>query len=179
MRVQPIKKREIQTKIEMYLKAKSDRNYVIWLVGTGTGLRIGDIIDLKVSDVQGNILTVKEKKTGKTKEVKLTTKLKKALTKYIDKFALKSTDYLFASRQNNKISVRQVQRIIKSLSNKLSIDVNVNTHSMRKTYAYNIYVASNQNITLVMEALNHSNMSVTRRYLGLDTDDIFNILEAM
>lgn len=66
-----------------YLRAWSERNYMIFLVGINTGYRISDILKLRVKDVQGWHIRVKEQKTGKTKSIKMTRKLKNELREYI------------------------------------------------------------------------------------------------
>ncbi len=181
MRVEPIKSKKTLTKLEMLLKAKSDRDYVIWVLGTNTGLRVGDIVGLKVKDVEGDVVTLKEQKTGKHKVVRLTNKLKATLKNYIAKYGLKSNQNLFSSRQNSSVSIRQVQRVIKAMAKKLNVAENINSHSMRKTYAYNLYTNAGKKykgmeLMLTMKALNHSNEGMTLKYLGLDQDMIFDVM---
>ncbi|MFI3211421.1 MAG: tyrosine-type recombinase/integrase [Peptostreptococcaceae bacterium] len=174
MKVYPIKNNNTKKKLELYLQGTSNRNYVIYSIGTQTGLRIGDIINLKIDDIKGNFLNVVEQKTKKTKNIKLTSKLKSILNNYIK--GLKGS-YLFPSRQNTKMSVRRVQQIFKELATKLNLEQNFNTHSLRKTYAYDIYTKSNNNLELTMLALNHSSQAMTIKYLGIDMDLIFNLME--
>lgn len=177
MKVFPIFKKEIQSKIEMLLYTTSRRNYVLWLAGTHTGLRISDILNLRVSDVSGNILNITEKKTGKLKSIKISNKLKLALNDYIKECKLATSDILFTSRQSKGLPMtrQRVHQIIKNTANIIGEDRNISTHSMRKTFAYNLYKLSNNNIGLIMEALNHSKEVITLRYLCL-VDDLLNDL---
>lgn len=180
-KVYPIFKKDVQSKFEMILEKGSKRNYLLWLVGTHTGLRISDILSLKVSDLKGNILTVKEQKTGKLKQIKLSSKLKSVFKDYLNTSTdLQDDDFLFTSRQSkNKPMTRQrVHQIIKYISKHIGVDDNISTHSMRKTFAYNLYTLSNNNIALVMEALNHSKEIITLRYLCIK-DNILNDLVDM
>lgn len=175
MKVYPIKDFKIQNKIELLLKATNLRNYTLYMVGVETGCRIGDIINLKVSDVKGSYISIKEQKTGKRKNIKVTSELRKVLKKFTS--GMSDNAFLFSSRQNSKMSIRRVQQIFKDLASKLNIEQNFNSHSMRKTFAYNLYIDSNKNLELVMSALNHSSQSITIKYLGIDEDMIFNIME--
>ncbi|MGL5717293.1 MAG: tyrosine-type recombinase/integrase [Paraclostridium sp.] len=191
MKVYPIRQKQDQQKFELFLKSTNSRNYVLWTIGSNTGLRIADLLKLTVSDVQGSFLEVVEQKTGKKKRIKLNSKVKAALTTYLkelkkdSKLADFGKQVLFPSRQgrpNTAISTRTAQRIIKSVAEKLGIEDNISTHSMRKTYAWNIYKASGNNIALVMEALNHSKESITLRYLCLlETmiDDVTELIAAV
>lgn len=167
MKVYPVFDRTQQMKIELYLQSNNQRNYLLWILGTHTGLRISDILKIKVSDVQGDRLHILEQKTKKYKTIKLSAKLKQILSKYIDDHQLQTDNCLFFSRQSkgNPMSIRRVQQIVKQIGKCIGIEENINTHSMRKTFAYNLYQLSGNNIALVMEALNHSREYITLRYL--------------
>ena len=82
MKVYPIFEKENRSKIEMLLKATNKRNYVLWLVGTQTGYRVSDIVGLKVKDVKGSAITLKEQKTKKVRTVKINKKLRAAFKEY-------------------------------------------------------------------------------------------------
>jgi integrase len=49
--VQPIRDPEKIEAIKQFLKERNERNYILFLIGVNTGLRISDILKLKVSDV--------------------------------------------------------------------------------------------------------------------------------
>ncbi len=165
MKVYPIYNTDKQEAILNYLKSKNKRNYIIYMVGTHTGLRVSDIVKMTVNDFKGNKLQVIEKKTNKSKIIAISNKLRASINEYIKINKLVDSDYLFKTRQSEYISTRRVQQIIKSISKIIDIDNNINSHSMRKTFAYNLYVKSNYNIALVMQSLNHSNQSITLKYL--------------
>ena len=64
--VQPIRdKKKIQT-MKTVLKAKDEKYYIMFLIGINVGLRVSDILTLKVSDVRDRThINIVEKKTGK------------------------------------------------------------------------------------------------------------------
>lgn len=181
MKVYPVFKRNTQQKIELILKASNQRNYLLWLVGTHTGLRVSDILLLKVSDLVGNTLSIREKKTSKLKTIKLSSKLKEALNNYINNNNLQESQYIFTSRQSkgSPMTRQRVHQIIKRVAELLGIPDNISTHSLRKTFAYNLYTLSNNNIALVMEALNHSKEVITLRYLCIRDNLLNDILELL
>ena len=139
MKVYPVFEKENRSKIEMLLKATNKRNYVLWLIGTQTGYRVSDIVGLKVKDVKGSAITLIEQKTGKERSVKINKKLKAVLKDYIK--GMDDNAVLFKSRVggNKPICIRRCQQIIKKVAELVGIEKNINSHSMRKTYAYNIY----------------------------------------
>lgn len=63
-----------------YLSKKNKRDYILFLIAISTGLRIGDILKLRVEDVYNkNSILIKEQKTGKRKEIELSPKLKREI----------------------------------------------------------------------------------------------------
>lgn len=67
-----------------YLSKKNKRDYILFLIAISTGLRIGDILKLRVEDVYNkNSILIKEQKTGKRKEIELSPKLKREIKKMV------------------------------------------------------------------------------------------------
>ncbi|UNK16372.1 hypothetical protein MNQ98_17820 [Paenibacillus sp. N3/727] len=70
--VQPIQDHETIEAIKNYLMQQSYRNYLLFVFGINTGLRIQDMLKLKVKDVSGEYLVMNEMKIGKRKIMKIT-----------------------------------------------------------------------------------------------------------
>ena len=64
----------------------------------------------------------------------------------------------------------------KDAAEAVGIKENVGTHSLRKTWGYQAW-KNGFNPALIMETLNHSNLSVTKRYLGIRQDDINDLYD--
>lgn len=75
IKVEPIRDRKKIKEMEEYLKGWSERDYVLFVLGINTGLRISDLLKLKVSDIQNGTLITREKKTKKIKMCQLSQKL--------------------------------------------------------------------------------------------------------
>ena len=61
--VEPIRDKKKIDAMKRYLKGKNIRDYVLFVLGINSGLRISDLLNLKVEDVQGKErITLKEKK---------------------------------------------------------------------------------------------------------------------
>lgn len=167
MKVYPIFEKKDRQKFELFFKTTNTRNYVLFIAGANTGFRIGDLLRLKKEDVKGNFIEMTEQKTGKKRTIKINKKLKAVLKDYLK--TIKDNGYLFPSRVgggNKPISVRRAQQIIKAAAEKIGISDNINTHSLRKTFAYQIYEVT-KSLSLVQEILNHSKETITMRYLCL------------
>ena len=74
--VQPIRDKEVINKFKQELLHHSYRDYILFTVGINTGLRISDILPLKVKDIKGTHIVIKEKKTGKSKRFKINSSLR-------------------------------------------------------------------------------------------------------
>ena len=168
--VEPIRDLDVVMDIAEYLKGKSDRDYMMFMFGIYTGLRISDILKFRVRDVKGkDAVYLREKKTGKEKRFPLNAELKPIIEDYIsDK---KDYEYLFKScRSGNKaISRQQAYKILSAAGRKFNID-NVGTHTLRKTFGYHMYQQTHDAVT-IKEILNHADISVTLRYIGINQDN--------
>lgn len=179
----PIKNLEHILDIQDYLKYKNERNYILFLLGISTGYRAGDLVKLKIRDVRNALecgyFEILESKKVNTKNirkenikpriVKIVIKLDKILRNYIKN--KKDYEYMFPSRKgkNKYISVSHVSRILREAGEQFGL-TNITAHSMRKTYAYTIYLESDKELLIVKEMLGHSSTEITKRYLGLDRE---------
>lgn len=141
--------------------------YLICLVQLNTGLRIGDVLNLKVKDIITGKLNIVEQKTGKTQNRKINEDVIKIVRCYCNRKFLKENDNIF------NFSIRWVQKFLKKVSICTEIE-NFSTHSFRKTYAHMQYIDNKYNIELVRRLLNHSSIVVTQKYLGVSDNEVEN-----
>ena len=89
-----------------------------------------------------------------------------------------SDNYLFKSRQGHNKPIDRVQayRIINEIVKKVNLeDINVGTHTMRKTWGYHAYKRFNLSLDDIMLKLNHQSLAATKRYIGLTYDEKMEI----
>lgn len=183
--VEPLKNTRDINKIRQYLYGKENkRDYCIFVVGINVGLRAGDLLSLKIKDVtDGNTIfdtvTIKEQKTGKTRNFALNKNAKEAIQLYINSLAdYDLNDYLFKSRKGGHLGVRPLHHIIKTITNDLGIKGNYGTHTLRKTMAYHRYI-NNVPLETLQKLLNHSSSSITLRYIGITQKVIIDCYNAV
>ena len=165
--VQPIRDKEIIAKFKNKLLKKSYRDYMLFVVGINTGLRISDILPLRVKDITGTHIIIKEQKTGKNKRLWINNTLRTELDKYIAD--MDDNDLLFPSRKGDKpISRIQAYRILNDVAEELGVP-EIGTHTLRKTFGYWHYKQF-KDVALLQEIFNHSAPSVTLRYIGINAD---------
>jgi integrase len=179
--VEPIRDKRKLEAIKEYLRLKNDRDYVLFVTGINTGLRISDILPLRVGQVRGAYIDIREQKTGKEKLIKINKTLRKALDAYI---AGKPDDeYLFKSRNKKRksgaidepIDTSMAYKILNRAARKFGV-AKIGTHSLRKTWAYHFYLKT-KDIVLLMNLLNHTDQKVTLRYIGILQDSFDNALD--
>ncbi|MED4840408.1 site-specific integrase [Weizmannia sp. CD-2023] len=175
--VQPIRDKKVIEEFKTLLNRGvfGERNRFLFVLGINTALRISDLLKLKVCDVRGKkYLKVSESKTGKTKNQLINNALKAEIEEYTKN--KKDDEWLFPSRKGDKPLTRvQAYRIMNEVAQLMGVD-DIGTHTLRKTFAYHFYQKT-QDIYTLMELLNHSAPSVTRRYIGLVQDDMDKEIE--
>lgn len=138
------------------------------------GIRIGDIIHLKLNDIvkDGNRyrLDIVEQKTGKKRTFTVPIEIYSFIQNYAYNGNLKPTAKLF------DLTDRAVQKQLKIVCDYLQLE-GISTHSFRKYFATNLYVNNNYNIQLVREILQHSSTAITQKYIGIQQKDIEVALE--
>ena len=167
--VQPIRKLEKIQEIKSRLAINGSRDVLLFSMGINTGLRISDLLPLKVGDVRGKReYVLKEQKTKKTKRIML-----HAVAQDIEDYTRHMTDdeYLFPSRKGDEhIGRVQAYRILNAAARDCGLE-EIGTHTLRKTFGYHFY-KQNHNVAMLQQLFNHSSPSITLRYIGITQDEI-------
>lgn len=178
--VEPIRSLEDIKAIKRLL-SNSPRDYLLFTMGINNGLRIGDLLQLKVRDVQGvkpgDTIRVREQKTGKPNVLVINKATHKALQSYLSQTNPEPDDYLFKSQKGNRpLTVSYANRLIKSWCKAINLRGNFGTHTLRKTFGYIQRIHYGVGFELLCKRFNHSNPAVTMRYLGIEDKEINGIL---
>jgi len=177
--VDPIRSGKDIKKIKRLLKGNS-RDLLLFTMGINNGLRISDLLRLKVGDVNevaaGETLRIKEKKTGKDNVLMINHSVHKILALYLEEDKPQDEDYLFQSRNgNNKPLTREtVHKMIKEWTR--SLKGNYGTHTLRKTFGYMQRTKYGVSFEVLCKRFGHSSPSITMRYLGIDDKEVKGIL---
>ncbi|MFO8240200.1 MAG: tyrosine-type recombinase/integrase, partial [Dissulfuribacterales bacterium] len=111
------------------------RNQLLFVMGINNGLRVGDLLKLKVKDVKdakaGDTVRVKEQKTGKINVLVINKATYKALSNYLKKRNPDPEDWLFPSQKGNgPLTVSAANRMVKSWCDQINLRGNYGTHSL-------------------------------------------------
>lgn len=183
--VEPIRSMQKIKEIKEYLREKEiPRNYLLFVLGINSALRISDMLGLKVKDVQNQDGTIKEKiylresKTNKEKTYTISQSAEDALGYYFSEVDTKQADWLFPSRTHDRhINRSWAWRLVKDWTEHVGLEGNYGTHSLRKTFGYMARKEFNEPIELIQAKFNHSSPAVTRRYIGIDDEEIAELEE--
>lgn len=151
------------------LRKQSIRNYLIGLSLLLLGLRVSELVNIRWGSFQSDLLetsvflTVTKAKGGKNREVKVPAQLWNFFQEYARSLTKNDTPPTPELRLF-PISVRQIERIIKTAGESSNITKKLTPHWLRHT---NATLALLQGATLqqVQETLGHSHINTTQRYL--------------
>lgn len=179
--VEPIRdiKQINQIKGNLY-RQKNKRDYLLFVFGINSGLRISDILSLKLRDIKdyrGHLkeyLDIKEQKTKKTRRVHFNKQIKEALNYYLDKTKIFDLErYLFINEKTNEnkpITRVRAYQLINKWCRDVGINYKVGGHTLRKSFAFHLF-DQGVRIERISSLLNHQNTKVTFRYIGITDDE--------
>lgn len=156
------------------------RNYAIIQLLLQTGIRVGEIVnleirDLKLYDRSGEIRVV-DAKGGKERIIPLNSPARKALRNYLEGRKLEDAKAVFLSKQNKKMTIRAVQKVISNLASKAGIE-NMSPHTLRHSFAIN-YLRSNPECLVELSTLlGHESLDTTSIYTVASKERLANTVE--
>ena len=154
------------------------RDNMLFIVGINFGLRVSDLRMLRFSSIINDNLTFKE--TFPVFERK--TAVMEAVTLYLEHTEdVHLSDYMFRSISNNgyknnePISTRSIERLLKSIASDLKLPMHLSTHSLRKTFCYHQMLMSHNDprkLMLLQKMLGHATAAQTLDYIGITGEEI-------
>jgi len=159
----PHKILERETVDEMIYNTAKQRDRLILELQARCGLRVGELLKIKVSDVSERTITLREPKSGKEVEMAyMPENVSRKLEEYIKEKALRPEERLFP------ICYSTARSLVKRLGAKLN--VHVSPHDLRR---YSATYASRNGVPLEVVSkviLRHQDLKTTQVYLGKVTD---------
>jgi len=159
--------------IQAMKEALAGRNRLMFIMGVSFGLRITDLLTLKLGDLRGkDFFMIGEEKTKKKRKITLS----EAVKEEIAQLDGSDNDYVFRSRQggNKPISRVQAYRILNDAAKRAGILEKVGSigcHSLRKTFGYQLH-SKGIDITRIMAIFGHSSPEITLAYIGITDEEI-------
>ncbi len=153
------------------------RDEAIITLFLGTGIRISELVGLNTDDIDlNNNSFVVTRKGGNRAVLYFNDEVKEALDNYILlRNAYNSLPFnekaLFISLQNKRISVRQIQELVKKYASIVSPLKKITPHKLRSTFGTNLY-RETKDIYMVADCLGHKDVNTTRKHYAAITEDV-------
>ena len=180
-----------ETAMSLVRKLYKDGNYrMSLLLGCGFffGLRISDLLTLSWAQIlRQESFVVYEHKTGKRREIKINKGFQGHIQDCFDAMRIKdATKPCFLNRYGSILSLQMVNRELKVIKFKYRLPINnCSTHTMRKTWAREVWERENAQgrgemaLLKLSELLNHSAPNITRRYIGLRQQELMGVYDGL
>lgn len=193
---EPIKSMDDILRISEYLiQNKRYRDNMLFIVGINFGLRVSDLRQLRFGHLINDdgqsfksSFPIFEQKTRNTRKHKrnrhitINKAVRDAVVLYLENNEdVDLSDYLFRSESNHggsknePIHRNSVDRILKGIAKDLDLNIQMSTHTLRKTFAYHQMVMSNNDprkLLLLQKMMGHSSMVQTLDYIGITGEEI-------
>jgi integrase len=157
------------------------RDLLLFQIGINSGLRVMDLLNLRVHQVRDVPLNgpvrITETKTKKKNVFIVNPAIHKALHAYLAKADLKDDDYLFKTKYGTQLTSMFAGRLVQMWCKQIGLEGIYGCHTLRKTWAYHMRVKFQIDWSLITTRLNHSNPVITRRYLCIEEDEVTAILQ--
>lgn len=166
----------------------NDKDYntaLLFAAGFYFGLRISDILNLTWSQISADEFTIIEQKTGKLREITVHKHYRKLVQTVLNSLdvAPDPRSFVFVAQRkrmnkNRPISVVAANKRIKKSFERYGIQTkNPSSHTLRKTFGRRVYENNNKSeaaLILLSKIFNHRDISTTRKYIGITSEQIQN-----
>ena len=152
------------------------RNLLIIRMLYATGVRVSELVNIKLLDININDKTIRILGKGsKERIVVFGNNTKEILELYLNngRYRLDKchSEYLFLNKDGNRLSDRYVRNIINDIIFKASIEINVSPHMLRHTFATNM-LNNGADLVSVKDLLGHESLNTTSIYTHVSDDKI-------
>ena len=158
------------------------RERVILEVLYGSGVRVSELVNIKIKDIDFENKTILIfGKGSKERIVSFGNMAKDIMKEYINKtrkelLGQKESEFLIVGKNKEQLTTRRIEQIIDSLINKTSIRMNITPHMFRHTFATHL-LDNGCDLLAVQELLGHESLSSTEIYTHISNEhlrDVYN-----
>lgn len=164
--------------VRQLIKACNDRKFkyrdkLIIMLLFFNGLRVSELVSIKLSDIKNNHLKIVGK-GSKERYTILSSQVINIITEYINNERSSSTskhDYLFVNNNKEHLTDRGVRYIVNDISKTSELDKHVYPHMLRHSFA-TYFLTHGSDLRTVQTFLGHKNLSTTQIYTHLSNEHI-------
>lgn len=145
-----------------------------------TGMRIGELTELKVNDVdfEGNLIHIRKGKGDKERTIPLHKELKKLLLEYLNNWRLNiNSEYIFCTK-TGRISQVYISSELRKTLMLAGIQRDITPHSYRHYFASNL-IKKGVNVVQVQKLLGHESLLTTSIYTHVRIDELDEAIKTL
>ncbi|MHA6530953.1 tyrosine-type recombinase/integrase [Paenibacillus sp. BAC0078] len=156
-------------------------NFALIYFFVGTGVRISEIVNLRICDfnIYEDLIFIRKGKGQKERYVPMYPEVKKVVLDYLARtgcytWDIRNTDYLFSKRcfdERKPLSISNIQYMITQIFESIGVKGQFSVHSFRHTFAVNA-LKEGMEIYDLQEVLGHENIETTRIYTKRHPSDL-------
>lgn len=173
---------EVKSLLEAVRRGESrlaKRDYAIIQVMLQTGIRVGELTRLRLTDVQvledRGVLRVRGVGSSSEREIPLNSSVRKAISAYLAERSGSDSDHLFLSAKGRPLSARSVQRLVGSHAVGAGLE-GVSTFTLRQTYGQQL-LRDTGNLSLVARLMGYKRLESAIKYILPDQEDLTEVAE--
>lgn len=154
------------------------RDIVILEILISTGIRIGELCDLRREHISYSERTIRIYGKGDKERILpiYNENLWKEIKQYEKLFRLEMKEYFFINRINNKLSDQSVRNMIKKNCKSADIPINITPHMFRHTFA-TLLLENDVDSRNIQEILGHSSITTTQIYTNITSNKKIEIMK--
>lgn len=167
---------EIEKMLEQGTTALDIRNNLILEILYSTGVRVSELVNIKIKDINSDLSIKILGKGNKERYVLFGKKLNEKIDGYLkysrtELLKEKESDYLLINKNGTKLSDRGVRLIIENIVKKTSINKHVSPHTIRHTFATHM-LDMGADLKIVQELLGHVSLETTAIYTHVSNEKL-------
>jgi site-specific recombinase XerD len=155
------------------------RDYAIVQLMLQTGIRVGELTRLKLSDVslseEKGFLKIRGERASRDRETPLNSSVRKAISAYLQQRPPSRSDHLFLSRKGDPLSVRSVQTLVSGHARAAGLE-KVSTYTLRHTHGQHL-LRDTGDLNLVARLLGHKRLETAIKYILPRQEDLTEVAE--
>ena len=159
---------------------EGQREKVILEVLYGSGIRVSELVNIKIKDIDFNNKTILIFGKGSKERVvsfgdpaldSISLFIKEGRKEYLEG---KDSEYLIVGKKDEKLTTRRIEQIINELIDKTSIKMNITPHMFRHTFATHL-LDNGSDLLAVQELLGHESLSSTEIYTHISNEHLRDV----
>ena len=155
------------------------RNTLILELLYSTGIRVGELVNIRLKDIEFNKKEIKILGKGNKERIVLFgSRCSELIDKYLDsfykKYNINNCEYLLLGVKGNKINDREVRKIVDEAVKRAGVKLNISPHVLRHTFATHM-LNEGADLKSVQQLLGHESLSTTTIYTHVSNERLRNV----